>query len=144
MSKFFGRVVVTASVVFTAMMVLSLPFAYWFAGPSEGLDISVGLLVASLAAALLQGFWFSGAVLKRVRYVFRLAGFALTCAPAIYACGWFSGWFTQRIESAATFFAIFLVMFAIASIGYTIYYRKTAGSYEQALAQYREQSEKRS
>ena len=142
MGKFFSRAIITASVIFTVMMAMSLPFAYWFAGPSEGLNISVGLLAAALLASLLQGFWFSGVVLKRTRYAVRLAGFALTCAPLIYLCGWLSGWFPRRIDATVTFFVIFLVLFVAISIGYTVYYRKTAGSYERALARYREKSGK--
>ena len=137
MKQFLGRVVVSACVLFTAIMVLSLPFAYAFAGPSEGLDMSVGMLVAALATALLQGFWFSGIFVKRMRYAVRLAGFALTAAPAIYLCGWFAGWFPQRIEYAISFFAIFLAIFAAVSIGYTIHFKRVAGGYQEALEAYR-------
>ncbi|BDE95915.1 hypothetical protein [Raoultibacter timonensis] len=137
MKRFFGRVVVTACVVFTAIMVASLPFAYAFAGPSGGLDMSVGMLVAAFAAALLQGFWFSGLILKRMRYAVRLAGFALTAAPAIYLCGWFAGWFPRDIEYAVSFFAIFLVLFAVISIGYTVHFKRVAGGYQEALEAYR-------
>ncbi|WP_139653475.1 DUF3021 domain-containing protein [Raoultibacter phocaeensis] len=142
MKRFFGRAAVTACVLFTAIMVMSLPFAYAFAGPSEGLNMSVGMLAAALAAALLQGFWFSGVFFARMRYTVRLAGFALTAAPAIYLCGWIAGWFPQRIEAAVGFFAIFLVLFAVISVGYTLYYRKIAGGYDKALEAYRKRAAK--
>lgn len=140
MKRFFGRAIVSACVLFTAIMILSLPFAYVFAGPSEGLNMSAGMLVAALAAALLQGFWFSGVFVKRMRYAARLAGFALTAAPAIYLCGWFAGWFPQEIEYAVSFFAIFLVIFAAVSVGYTIHFKRVAGGYQEALEAYRRQA----
>lgn len=140
MKRFFARVLVSACVVFTVIMMASLPFAYIYAGPSEGLDMSVGMLVAALVAALLQGFWFSGFVLKRMRYATRLAGFALTAAPLIFACGWFAGWFPPRIESAVSFFIVFLAIFAFVSVGYTLYFKKVAGGYQEALEAYRKRA----
>ncbi|MEG0375424.1 MAG: DUF3021 family protein, partial [Raoultibacter sp.] len=98
---------------------------------------------AGLVAAALQGFWFSGVWMKRTRYAFRLAGFAITCAPAMLACGWFAGWIPQKIEFVGSFLLIFFIIFAIVSIGYTVYFKKTAGTYQQALEKYRLQTEKK-
>lgn len=141
MKTLFVKVIVTACVVFTVLFAISLPFAYIYGGESEGLNMCVGMLVAGLAAAALQGFWFSGVFMKQTRYAVRLAGFALTCAPVMFTCGWVAGWIPQKIEFVGSFLLIFIVIFAIVSIGYSIYFKRTAGTYQQALENYRRKVE---
>ena len=58
----------------------------------------------------------------------------------LFACGWFGNWFPHEIEVVASFFITFLAIFALAAVGYGIYFKKTAGSYDAALARYREQN----
>ena len=88
----------------------------------------------------MQGFWFSGLILKKLAYPLRLTGFAVTSAGMLFACGWFGNWFPHEIEVVASFFITFLAIFALAAVGYGIYFKKTAGSYDAALARYREQN----
>lgn len=142
MKSFIVRTLVAGCIVFTAMYVISLPFAYIFSGPNEGLDMSVGMLVAGVTIAALQGFWFSGVFLKRTRYSFRLAGFAITCVVGVLACGWLAGWFPRDVGFLASFLVVFLVIFGLITLGYSIYFRKTAGSYQQALDEYHRKAEK--
>ena len=66
--------------------------------------------------------------------------FAVTSAGMMFACGWFGKWCPHEIEGVASFFITFLAIFALAAVGYGIYFKKTAGSYDAALARYREQN----
>ena len=130
MKPFLKQFVLGTCVMFTIFMTLSLPTAYYYAGLSgadtQGLTITLTLLVACIGFSFLQGFWFSGLILKKLAYPLRLTGFA--------------NWFPHEIEVVASFFITFLAIFALAAVGYGIYFKKTAGSYDAALARYREQN----
>ena len=144
MKPFLKQFVLGTCVMFTIFMTLSLPTAYYYAGLSgadtQGLTITLTLLVACIGFSFLQGFWFSGLILKKLAYPLRLTGFAVTSAGVLFACGWFGNWFPHEIEVVASFFITFLAIFALAAVGYGIYFKKTAGSYDAALARYREQN----
>ena len=132
MKPFLKQFVLGTCVMFTIFMTLSLPMAYYYAGLSgadtQGLTITLTLL------------WFSGLIFKKLAYPLRLTGFAVTSAGMLFACGWFGNWFPHEIEVVASFFITFLAIFALAAVGYGIYFKKTAGSYDAALARYREQN----
>ena len=73
MKPFLKQFVLGTCVMFTIFMTLSLPTAYYYAGLSgadtQGLTITLTLLVACIGFSFLQGFWFSGlsAATHRVR-----------------------------------------------------------------------------
>lgn len=142
MKAFLKRFALTACVMFTIFMMLSLPAAYYFAGISgadtSGLDITLSLFIACAGFSFLQGFWFSGFVIKKLAYALRLTGFAVTGAAMLFACGWFGNWFPHEIEVVVSFIITFLAIFALATAGYGVYFKKTAGSYDEALARYRQ------
>ncbi len=127
-----------ASGMFTVWMAVFLIAAYIFMGSNDGLNIAASLLVASILVAALQAFWFYGSFIKAMRYAFRMLGFAATLLPVLFACGWLGGWFPRQIEIIWSFLIVFFVLFALVSAGYGIYFKKTAGSYEKALRNYRE------
>lgn len=142
MKSFVKHLALTTCVLFTAFMLLSLPAAYYFAGLSgsdtQGLTITLTLFIACVGFAFLQGFWFSGLIIKKLAYALRLTGFAVTSAGMLFACGWFGNWFPHEIEVIVSFLITFFAIFAFATIGYGIYFKKTAGSYDAALARYRD------
>ena len=116
---------VRACITFTVAMALWCTAGLIFAGPVEGIVITLSLLAAALALCALQAFWFTEAVIGRLSYPARIAGFGLTGLPALVLCAALGGWF-------------YLVTLAAITAGYTIYYRRTAGSFDAALARYRE------
>ena len=64
---------------------------------------------------------------------------ALTALPALALCAALGGWFPVDNAGAwVTFVAIYLVTMAAITAGYTLHYRRTAGSFDAALARYRE------
>ena len=129
---------VSACMVFTIWMIVCLIGAYIFIGPTGNINFVASILFASVAICALQAFWFYGPWIKTMRYIFRLLGFAAMLMPSLFACGWFGGWFPQQIEVIASFFIIFVILFAIILIPYGIYFKRKAGSYEKALKSYRE------
>lgn len=127
-------------VVFTAAMALWCVIGLAFAGPVEGIVITLSLLGACAALCALQAFWFTGAVLARVSYPARIAGFGITALPVLALCAAAGGWFP--IDSAGawiTFVSIYLVTLASVTAGYTLHYRRTVGSFDAALARYRKE-----
>lgn len=139
MSNLIKRALVRACVVFTAAMVLWCAAGLIFAGPVEGIVITLSLLAAALLLTLLQVIWFTKAVIGRLSYPGRIAGFGLTGLPALVLCAALGGWFPlDNIGAWASFVIIYLVTLAAITTGYTLYYRRTASSFDAALARYRE------
>lgn len=139
MSTIVKRALVRACVTFTVAMALWCVAGLIFAGPVEGIVVTLSLLVAALLMCALQGFWFTGAAIKRLSYPARIAGFGATALPALVLCAALGGWFPlDNIGAWVTFVIIYLVILAIITCGYTIYYRRTVGSFDAALARYRE------
>lgn len=139
MKQAITQIALTACAIFTAFMIFSLTLAYIYIGPNEGLTMTLGLLIASFVGAFIQCLWFTEFFIKSMRYSYRLLGFAVTFAPVLFAISQIFGWFPLNPASIAVFFAIYLAIFGIMAFGYTLYFRKTAGSYEEALKRYRAQ-----
>lgn len=139
MSNLIKRALVRACVVFTAAMALWCAAGLIFAGPIEGIVITLSLLAAALLLTLLQVIWFTEAVIGRLSYPGRIAGFGLTGLPALVLCAALGGWFPlDNIGAWVSFVIIYLVTLAAITTGYTLHYRRTASSFDAALARYRE------
>ncbi len=133
------QALVRACVVFTAAMVLWCAAGLIFAGPVEGIVITLSLLFACVLLTTLQVLWFTEAVVRRLAYPARIAGFGLTALPALAGCAAAGGWFPVSNAGAwVTFVAIYLATLIAITAGYTLHYRRTAGSFDAALARYRE------
>lgn len=130
---------VRACVIFTVAMALWCAAGLIFAGPVEGIVITLSLLAAALALCALQVLWFTEAVIGRLSYPGRIAGFGLTGLPVLILCAALGGWFPlDNIGAWISFVIIYLVTLAATTAGYTVYYRRTTGSFDAALARYRE------
>lgn len=101
---------VRACITFTVAMALWCTAGLIFAGPVEGIVITLSLLAAALALCALQAFWFTEAVIGRLSYPARIAGFGLTGLPALVLCAALGGWFPlDNIGAWVSFVAIYLV-----------------------------------
>ena len=61
--------------------------------------------------------------------------------PVLALCAWLGQWLPAEDPGAwASFVVIYLFILAGMTAGYTVYYKKTAGGYDEALARYREQN----
>lgn len=141
MKKTIAQTATAACIMFTVMMAWFLGMGYLFAGPSYGLNLTASLYGAALGMAVLQAFWFTGVLFKRLAYPARIAGFGASLLPVLALCAWLGPWIPADMPEAwACFVVIYLVILAGMTIGYTVYFKKTAGGYDQALARYRERN----
>lgn len=126
-------------VIFTITMGLWSLAGLAFAGPERGIVLTLTILLACAALVALQVLWFAEAPLRRVAYPLRVLGFGLTALPALALCARLGTWFPLNETGAwASFCVIYLAVLAVTTVGYTLYYRRAAGSYDAALARYRE------
>lgn len=101
---------VRACVTFTVAMALWCAAGLVFAGPVEGIVITLSLLAAALALCALQAFWFTEVALTRPSYPARITGFGLTGLPVLVLCAALGGWFPlDNIGAWVSFVAIYLV-----------------------------------
>ena len=143
MKKVLSQAGLHLCVFFTFTMIVWAAMGYLFSGPSYGLNLTASILGFSIALAALQAFWFTEVALKKLSYPARIAGFGLCGLPALSACAWIGQWFPTDLPSAwALFVLIYLVLLAIMTALYTIHFKKTVGSFEQALATYRSKQDK--
>ena len=132
------QALIRACVIFTAAMALWCTAGLIFAGPVEGVVITLSLLLACALMTALQVLCFTDAVVRCLAYPARIAGFGLTALPVLAACATLGRWFPVDNAGAwITFVAIYLVTMAAITAGYTLHYRRTAGSFDAALARYR-------
>ena len=104
---------VRACVTFTVAMALWCTAGLVFAGPVEGIVITLSLLAAALALCALQAFWFTEVALTRPSYPARITGFGLTGLPVLVLCAALGGWFPlDNIGAWVSFVAIYLVTLA--------------------------------
>ena len=142
MKRFISKTALASCVMFSVIMAWFLVMGYLFAGPSYGLNLTASLMAASLGMAVLQTLWFSEAVFKRLAYPARIAGFGACGLPVIGACAWLGRWMPSEVGpgGAAAFVVAYLLILAATSAAYALYYKKAAGSYDEALARYRREN----
>lgn len=141
MKRLLVQTSLTICAFFTICMTACLALGYAFAGPSYGLNLTASILAAALGMGVLQAFWFSEAAFKKLVYTARTAGFGLTALPVLVGCVWLGKWLPIDMPAAwAAFVVVYLLVLASMTAGYAVYFKKTAGSYDEALARYREQN----
>lgn len=144
MKKIAAQTALTACVMFTVVMVWFTTMGYLFAGPSYGLNLTASVLGAAIGMAALQAFWFSGTLFKKLAYPARIAGYSATLLPVLALCAWGGQWLpADNVGAWIGFVLIYLLILAGITAGYAAYFKKTAGSYEQALERHRSQRDKR-
>ena len=85
MNRILKSALVRVCIAFTAAMALWCALGLVFAGPVEGIVITLSLLAACLLLVALQVLWFTETVLVRPSYPARIAGYGLTALPALAA-----------------------------------------------------------
>lgn len=139
MKDFAKKIVASTCAMFTIFMTVGTIAALAFTGPQYGLVMTLTLLLASAAFALLRGVWFTDKVVRHMTYPVRILGFGVTAFFALAACAWAGSWFPADNRWAwLTFTIIYLVILAAFCGAYQIYFRKTSGSFDAALRQYHE------
>ena len=96
------------------------------------------LLLLSAAATLLQFAFFSGKVVKRLSYLWRMVLFAALMLAVVSACAVGFGWFPVADARSWLFFVgLFLVLFAAISLAFEVGFRLRRKVYDDALGRYK-------
>ena len=96
------------------------------------------LLLLSAAATLLQFAFFSGKVVKRLSYLWRMVLFAALMLAVVSACAVGFGWFPEADARSWLFFVgLFLVLFAAISLAFEVGFRLRRKVYDDALGRYK-------
>ena len=113
---------VRACVTFTVAMALWCAAGLVFAGPVEGIVITLSLLAAALALCALQAFWFTEVALKRPSYPARIAGFGACGLPVIALCAWLGQWIPPEagVNAWVAFVVVYLFILGGMTAGYTL------------------------
>ncbi len=137
--EFAKRIAVSACVMFTLFMAVGCMGVMAFTGPQYGLVMSLTFLLASVLFACLRGLWFTDKLISRLSYPLRILGFGVTGFLSLALCAWIGNWFPSDNPWAwMSFTVIFLVVLAAFCVGYQVYFKRTVGSFDEALRRYHE------
>ena len=139
MSDFTKKIIISTCTMFTLFMAIGSIAVIAFTGPQYGLVMTLSLLAASLLFAILRGIWFTDKFVRKLAYPARIVGFGITAFVALAACAWIGNWFpADNVWAWISFSVIFLVILIGFCVGYQIYFKKTVGSFDDALRKYHE------
>lgn len=139
MKELLKKSLTKACVMFTIFMLIGSLIAIAFTGPQQGLIMTLTLMLAAIAFAFLQSLWFTDKLIKHLTYPLRIFGFGVTAFAVLLGCAWLGSWFPMDNPGAwITFTAIYLVILVLCCIGYQIYFKRTVGSFDEALRHYHE------
>lgn len=131
------------SLCFTAAMLIFLIIS-WIVGERT---VSIGsifqIFLLSVGGTLLQFVFFSGQVIKKMRYSLRLLLFAFPMLALVTVFAAWCGWVPVENPGAwVLFFVSFLVCFALICAGFEFCFWVTGKKYDGLLGQYREKQKK--
>ncbi len=139
MKEYVKRIALSACVMFTIFMAFWCLAALLFSGPEYGLIVTLSVLAASVAFAILRGIWFTDKVIRKLAYTLRIFGFGITSFFLLSLCAWIGSWFPLDDPWAwLTFASIFLAFLVIFCFAYQIHFKRTVGNFDAALQQYHE------
>lgn len=138
MSNLIKKTLVGGCVIFTCSMTIWTIFGLIFAGPEYGLLVTITLLIGCVCLAILQSFWFTNRILKRLAYPGRVLGFGLTAFVVLALCAYLGQWLpTDDLGAWGTFTLIYLAILALMTAAYTLFYRRSSRNLDEALSRYR-------
>lgn len=128
-----------ASLTFVGALLIYMVISMCLGATSVKFTVILALLLISMTSSLLQMIAFTDLIFKRLRYSLRLIIFA-TCffvalgamlvALDVFPAGQIGAWIT--------FTAIFIIIFALITLGYEIYFRAAGRKYNHFLGNYKE------
>jgi hypothetical protein len=99
------------------------------------------LAVLAIFCTFVQLVAFTDIFIKDLSYVLRMAVFFVPAFAIFAAVGWLFKWFPAEVEGLATFGVIFIIVFALATVAFEIYYKMTGRKYDGLLGEYRKKRE---
>lgn len=126
-----------AAMVFCGFVMLYVVVG-WFVGlRALSFPLVWQFLFISLICAVLQYIAFTEAVIKKMRYSLRLVVFLVPFYAVLSAFALGFGWFPVNPASWGLFTLIFLLVFAILTGVFEVYFRITGIRYSQKLDDYK-------
>lgn len=128
---------------FTGQITLYAAFSLIFGQLVMDCVMVFEMLGISLAVSLMQFVFFSGHIIKKLRYSLRLVLFSLLLVGALSLCAVIFHWFPLENGGAWFFFVgAFLVCLLVFTLGFEIYFWAAGKKYDGLLGQYREKRKK--
>lgn len=138
MNSLVKKTLVGGCVIFTCAMAIWTLAGFIFAGAEWGLVVTATLLISCIALAILQTFWFTNRIIKKMPYPARVLGFGVTAFVVLASCAYVGNWMpNDNVGAWISFTVIYLVILGIMTAAFTAYYRKTARDLDEALSRYR-------
>lgn len=101
------------------------------------------LLLICVAATLLQYVFFSGKVVKRLSYLWRMVIFSLVLLPIVAACALVFQWFpADQAVSWIVFLGGFLGGYLVIALVFEVGFRLRRRVYDDALGRYKKDQKK--
>lgn len=137
MKELIKNVLLSGCIIFTIYMFFACIMGLIFAGPQQGIVMSITILGAAFILAGLRGLWFTDKIIKSMAYSLRIFGFGVTAFVVLAVCAWVGEWFPMDVPGAwVSFTAIYLVILVTVCVIYQIHFKRTVGSFDAALRQY--------
>ena len=141
MKKFFDVVIAVkerAALNYTAAMCIYLFFLWAFQQEGASLSALFSLLLVGVMSGLVQVVAFSGLLIKKLAYGWRMVLFFVVFGAilTVFAVGF--GWFpTGSVGAWVSFAVIFVLIFVAIAGGIEIYYRASGRKLDDRLDWYR-------
>lgn len=130
---------------FTGQITLYAAFSLIFDKPVMDCVKVFELLGISLAVSLLQFLFFSGHVIKKLRYSLCLTLFSLLLVGELSLCAVIFHWFPLENSGAWFFFVgAFLVCLLVFTLRFEIYFWAAGKKYDGLLGEYKAKNKKKS
>lgn len=146
MKKFFHFVVEFKSwlsLCFTAAMLIFLTISWIVGEKTVEIAVLFQIFLLSVGGTLLQFVFFSGWVIKKMRYSLRLILFAFPMLALVTAFAVWCGWVPMGNPGAwVIFFVSFIVCFVLICAGFEFCFWVMGKKYDGLLGQYRKDREK--
>ena len=141
MKKFLQAVLAmkeAAAVCYSAAMCILLVFLFCFGREEVPLSLLFSVLLASAAAGVLQVLAFTGLIIKKLAYGWRMLLFTIPFFIVLAATAAAFDWFPVERGAAWLWFGLeFIGIFALITIGLEFFYRLSGRKYDGLLGQYR-------
>lgn len=141
MKNFFEIVIALkerAALCYTGAMFFYIFFLLAYGQQTADVATLISLMLVSIAAGSLQLIAFSSLVIKKLGYGWRLLVFAVPFFAILTGVAVAFDWFPAQSAGAwVSFILIFLVIFAVITVAFEMYYRLSGKRYDSRLDWYR-------
>ena len=141
MKNFFEIVIALkerAALCYTGAMFFYIFFLLAYGQQTADVATLISLMLVSIAAGSLQLIAFSSLVIKKLGYGWRLLVFAVPFFAILTGVAVAFRWFPAQSAGAwVSFILIFLVIFAVITVAFEMYYRLSGKRYDSRLDWYR-------